>query len=298
MGTGLATHFAIHDVETTVIEHRESNIADAKRLIEQSVQFLRSETGAEFTTEDVFGNLSFTLDQADGVADADLVLETISEDLESKLDVFREIAAAVDDDTVLASNTSGIPITDITEGVPDAADQVVGCHWWNPPYLMPLVEVVKGQGTSAETVERTVAFVESVERDPIVVNRDVPGFVWNRIQFAVLRECMHLVEEDVASLEDINKAVRDGYALRTAVIGPFETVDLSGLELFQTIAGNLYPELADADEPSKLFDEYLDEGRSGIDEGAGFFKYDRPAAEVLRERDKTISTIRDALDDR
>ena len=295
MGSGLATHFAANDVNTTVIEHRESNVVDAKKRIKESVRFLRSETGTDISQESVFENLSFTLDPTTGVANVGLVLETISENLDAKRAVFRDIANATDDGTVLASNTSGIPITEIADGVPEAADRIIGCHWWNPPYLMPLVEVIKGEETAVETVDQVTTFVESVNRDPIVVNRDVPGFVWNRIQFAVLRECMHLVEEDVASLEDVNKAVRDGYALRTAVVGPFETVDLSGLELFQTIAGNLYPELSDADDPSRIFDEYLAEGRPGVEEGAGFFEYDRSGEEVVYQRDETIAALREVL---
>lgn len=291
MGTGLATHFATKEVETTLVDHKQANIDAARDRIAENVQFIQSEMNSKLSEEAVLENLSFTLNQSSGVANTDLVLETISENLTAKQEVFGEVAATVDDETILASNTSSIRITRIAESVPEVADRVIGCHWWNPPYLMPLVEVVKGKRTSSETVGRVTSFAESVDRNPIVVNKDVPGFVWNRIQFAVLRECMYLVEADVASLEDVNVAVRDGYALRTSVVGPFETVDLSGLDLYRTIAESLYPHLNDADEPSDLFDVYLNNGRCGIEEGAGFFEYDQSAAEIISERDKTISDL-------
>lgn len=294
MGNGLATHFTIEGCDVTLIDHRQSNLDEAADRIPESVEFLRAEGGVDADPERVLASIGMTLDQDEGVSDADLVLESVSENLDVKQSLFEDVAAAAPNDAILASNTSSIEITKIAEAVPDAADRVVGCHWWNPPYLMPLVEVVRGEETSDDTVDRTVSFVESVDRNPIVVRRDVPGFVWNRIQFAVLRECMHIVEEGIASIEDVDAAVRDGYALRTAVVGPLETVDLSGLELFQTIADDLYPHLCDDDDASDLFDEYLADGRSGVEEGAGFYEYDRPAEAVLAERDRTILALRRA----
>lgn len=145
---------------------------------------------------------------------------------------------------------------------------------------------------------RMQAFVESVDRKPVVVERDVPGFVWNRVQHAVVRECMHIVEEGVASVEDVNTAIRDGYARRTSVIGPFETMDIAGLSLFQTVAGDLFPHLSDADEPSELFDDYLERGRGGIEDGAGFFEYDDPPEAVTRSRDEQLAALSRLFEER
>jgi 3-hydroxybutyryl-CoA dehydrogenase len=294
MGNGLATHLTLEGCDVTLIDHRQSNLDEAGARILDAVEFLRDAAGVDADPDDVLDSIDLTLDQDAGVADADIVLESVSEDLDIKHELFEAIAAAAPDDAVLASNTSSIQITKIAEAVPEAADRVVGCHWWNPPYLMPLVEVVRGADTSDEIVSRVVSFVESVDRNPIVVKRDVPGFVWNRIQFAVLREAMHIVEEGIASIEDVDAAVRDGYALRTAVVGPFETVDLSGLDLFQAISDDLYPHLSTADEASELFDEYIDAGRNGVEDGAGFYEYDRSPDAVLEERDRTILALREA----
>ncbi|AZH24719.1 3-hydroxyacyl-CoA dehydrogenase family protein [Haloplanus aerogenes] len=296
MGHGLALQFARHGAGVTLVDHRESNLDDARRGIDDALDFLDSEGWLDADPDAVRTRIDYTLDTAAAVADVDLVIETVSEDLAVKEDVFGTLAAAAPDDAVLATNTSGIPITDIAATVPEAADRVVGCHWWNPPYLLPTVEVVRGTETSDETVDRTAAFVEAVDRQPIRVERDVPGFVWNRIQFAVLRECTHLVAEGVASLEDVERAVRDGYALRTAVVGPFETADLAGLELFRDIAANLYPHLSDADEPGPVFEERLDAGRGGVDDGAGFHEYDESPSDVIRRRNERVVAIMRALD--
>jgi 3-hydroxybutyryl-CoA dehydrogenase len=298
MGHGLALQFARHGAGVTLVDHRESNLDDARRGIDDALDFLDTEgwLDADADPDAVRDRIGYTLDTAAAVADVDLVVETVSEELAVKGDVFGTVAAAAPDDAVLATNTSGIPITDIAATVPEAADRIVGCHWWNPPYLLPTVEVIRGERTSDETVERTAAFVEAVGREPIRVERDVPGFVWNRIQFAVLRECTHLVAEGVASLEDVERAVRDGYALRTAAIGPFETADLAGLELFRSIAVNLYPHLSDADEPGPVFDERLDAGRGGVADGAGFHEYDDAPTDVIRRRNEQVAAIRRSLD--
>ncbi|WP_254536802.1 3-hydroxyacyl-CoA dehydrogenase family protein [Halomarina litorea] len=297
MGYGLAVQCALEGCVVTLTDHREANLDRAAERVGAAVEFLSEAGRTGRRPESVLGTIGGTTDRADAVADAGIVLETVSEDLAVKREVVGDVAAHAPDDAILASNTSGLPVTALAEGVPDAADRVVGCHWWNPPYLLRPVEVVRGEATSDRTVERTRAFVESVDRDPVLVERDVPGFVWNRVQFAVLRECAHLVREGVASVEDVNRAVRDGYARRTAVVGPFETVDLAGLELFATIASDLYPHLADDDGPGTEFAERIDAGKTGVRAGEGFFAYDESEDAVVERRDERLADLAELLDD-
>lgn len=293
MGSGFAVQFARHGSAVTVIDHRRSNLDDARETVAEAVTFLRDEELLTADPTDIFDRINYTLDTSAGVADAELVLETVSEDRAIKRAAFETVSEAAPADAVLASNTSGLPITELGEFVSDP-ERVVGCHWWNPPYLLPLVEVVRGAETSDRVVERTIEYVEGVDREPIVVERDVPGFVWNRIQFAVLRECTHLVAEGVASLEDVERAVRDGYALRTAAVGPFETADLSGIDLFRDIADDLYPHLSTAQEAGPAFEERLAEGRIGVASGAGFHEYEESLAEAIRRRDERVAAIQRA----
>lgn len=296
MGQGFGVHFTLHDQDVTLVDHREGNLERAGERMGNAVAELREGGLTERSPESVVDAVSTTTDLAAGVADADLVLETVPEDLAIKREVFSAIAGAAPADAILASNTSGIPITEIAKAVPDAAERVVGCHWWFPPYLLEPVEVVRGERTTDRTMDRTRAFLEDVDRRPITVERDVPGFVWNRIQNAVIRECVHLVEEDVASVEDVNAAVRDGYARRTAVIGPFETMDIAGVDQFRTVAEHLYPHLCTDEEAQDTFDELLASGRTGIESGEGFLTYDEPDDEVLRRRDRRLAVLGQVFD--
>jgi 3-hydroxyacyl-CoA dehydrogenase len=291
MGHGFAVQFARHGIDVTLVDHRQSNLDEADERIADVTGFLDDEEVLGDDPAAVRDRIALTLDRAGGVGDADLVLETVTEDLDVKHEVFEGVGAAAPDDALLASNTSGLPITEIAAGTPEYADRMVGCHWWFPPYLLRPVEVIRGEETTDAAMDRLVDVVEAVNRDPIVVERDVPGFVWNRVQTAVVRECMHIAEEGVASIDDINRAIRDGYARRTSVIGPFETMDVAGLELFKTVTGELYPHLSDAEEPSALFDERIDAGHGGIADGEGFFEYDEPAEAITRSRDEQLAAL-------
>lgn len=295
MGYGFAIHFTLQGQDVTLVDVDESALVDARDRIRGSVSLLAERGITDRDPDAVVESIAYATDAAAGVADAAVVLEAVPEDLDLKRAVFREVAAAAPEDAILASNTSGIPITEIAEAVPDAADRVAGCHWWFPPFLLTPVEVIRGEATSDRTIDRLAAFVEAVDRDPIHVEKDVPGFVWNRIQAAIARECMYLAEEGVASVEDINRAIRDGYAVRTAATGPFETLDLAGLDLVKTGAERRYADLSDADGPPDVLVDLVESGRTGVKAGAGFFEYDRPADEVIRERDATVTTIQQCL---
>lgn len=293
MRPGLAVQFARHGTAVTLIDHRDANLDTARDAIEDALSFLQDEDLLDADAAAIRDRIAYALDTAAGVADAEFVLETVTEDRATKRAVFETVSEGAPDEAVLASNTSGIPITDLGEFVSEP-ERLVGCHWWNPPYLLPLVEVVRGAATSLDTLDRTVGYVEGVGRDPIVVERDVPGFVWNRIQFAVLRECAHLVEEGVASLAAVERAVRDGYAVRTAAIGPFETADLSGIDLFRDVADDLYPHLSTATAPGPVFEDPIQAGHTGVAAGEGFHEYEESLAEAIQRRDQRVAAIKRA----
>jgi 3-hydroxyacyl-CoA dehydrogenase len=171
----------------------------------------------------------------------DLVVESVPEDLELKASVLRPVAEG-SPDAILASNASSLSITDLGRwtGVPE---RTLGTHYWNPPLLMPLVEVVPGLA-SREVVERIVSVLTDLGKRPVVVDRDVPGFIWNRLQFALLRECVWLVENQVASPETVDTVVREGLARRWRHVGPFQAIALGGVETWNRSGANLVPELS------------------------------------------------------
>jgi len=174
----------------------------------------------------------------------ELAIESVPEDLALKIEVLRGLAAA-EPAAILASNTSSLRITELGTAV-GAPTRVVGMHYWNPPLLMPLVEVVPGAETDPAVVATVCRLLEQVGKQPVTVEKDVPGFVWNRLQFALLREAVWLVENGAASPETIDLVVRDGLARRWRHVGPFEAVALGGLETWSRVGANLLPELSNA----------------------------------------------------
>ena len=173
-----------------------------------------------------------------------IVVESVPEDLELKAAVLRPLAGLWPEAT-LATNTSSLSITALGAAV-GAPSRLLGTHYWNPPLLMPLVEVVRGPDTSEQLAARTIETLRRLGKRPVLVRRDVPGFIWNRLQFALLREALWLLEHGVAGAEEIDEVVRDGLARRWRLTGPFETAELGGLATFARISANLFGELSTA----------------------------------------------------
>lgn len=180
----------------------------------------------------------------------DVIVESLPENLEQKVEVIKPLAAAFPD-AIVASNTSSIGISLIGEGI-GAAERTIGTHYWNPPLLMPMVEVIAGDRTRPDVIDTTLQILRQLGKRPVLAKRDVPGFVWNRLQFALLREAVWIVENGVASPDTIDEVVRDGLARRWSLTGPFETASLGGGATFEKIARLLLPHLSDAKELQNL----------------------------------------------
>lgn len=190
----------------------------------------------------------------DAFAGAELVVETIVEDLDEKRALYALIEPWCDPTTVIATNTSSLRIEDLAGGLA-RPERFGGLHFLKPAHLTGVVEVIPGQGTSATTVDRLRVIAAMMGKTPLVVQRDVPGFIWNRVQFAVLRECLSMLEEGIASASDIDAAVSDGLAPRWMAAGPLATADLGGLSTFARICGSLFPHLASGDDVPKAISE-------------------------------------------
>lgn len=220
--------------------------------------------------------------------EADLVMDCIGEEMQVKVDLFRRLPNAARRGAIFITTTSGLSITEMGRQS-GCGERLVGTHFWNPPHLMPVVEVIRGDDTLEPVIDTVCAVVESLGKQPIRVNRDVPGFVGNRLLHALWREAINLVEQGIATPEDVDTVARMTFGLRMPVVGPLENMDLVGLDLIEKIHGYLLADLSSEDHPAALLSEYVRENRLGMKSGHGFYDWSkRDPAELIERRDRQI----------
>jgi 3-hydroxybutyryl-CoA dehydrogenase len=207
----------------------------------------------------------------------------VLEDLPLKQKLFREIESAARPDAILASNTSVIPITAIMQGLRDRS-RALGTHWWNPPYLVPLVEVIGTEWTSSEAIEWTIALHAAIGKTPVHVKKDVPGFVGNRLQHALWRECIALVQNGICDAETIDTVIKASFGRRLAVLGPLENADLVGTDLTLAIHKTVLPDIDRTPGPLPYLENLVSEGKLGMKSGEGFRKWTPEQQQALRQR--------------
>lgn len=234
------------------------------------------------------GAISVTtqLDDIDGKAD--LILDAIAEDMAQKVDLFSRLKAAKARGALFITTTSGLSITEMGRRA-DCGTQLVGAHFWNPPHLMPLVEVIRGEDTSDEVLDIVIDLIRGIGKIPVRVNRDAPGFIGNRLLHALFREAVAIVERGIASAEDVDLVARLTFGLRMPAVGPLENMDLVGLDLIRSIHAYLLQDLDASATPQPLLTEMVDTDRLGMKRGKGFYDWStRDSAELLSRRDAQI----------
>jgi 3-hydroxybutyryl-CoA dehydrogenase len=253
MGAQIACEYALGGHEVIVMARRPEV---ARERIERS--FATAQELGLATAEDVAaaGERMTLTTEASAAQDAQIIVESVVEDLAQKAEALAPVMPFTTE-AIVASNTSSIPITEIGAKI-GAPERTIGAHYWNPPLLMPLVEVIRGDKTSDSAVETMMATLRGLGKRPVIADRDVPGFVWNRLQLALLREAVWIVEQGVASPETVDEIVRDGLARRWRYTGPFQTAALGGAATFERVAANLWPVLSCATSLSNLR-QWLDE---------------------------------------
>lgn len=222
---------------------------------------------------------------SDAVASADVVVESVAEVVETKQALFADLARLAPPHATLASNTSVIPITRLGERLdPDARSRLVGTHWWNPPHLIPLVEVVRTAFTRQDVIDRMVEVLRHAGKVAVVVQRDVTGFIGNRLNQAMWREALALIEAGVCDAETIDTVVKSSFGLRLPVLGPMENADLIGLPLTRNLHALLFPDLSDAKVASPLLDAAIARGDTGLQVGRGLRSWTPEDADAVRRR--------------
>ena len=284
MGPGVAAVVASHGLKVRLYDIKPEILERARNTVDTVYETLLA---ADFLTEDQVaqGNegLEFALDLKEALEGVDFVIETIPEDLEVKQSFFRQAEQMVPKKTILASNTSGIPITKLAKACRHPG-RVIGMHWSNPPHVIPVIEVIQGAKTEDATVVATRELIERLDMIPVDVLRDVPGFVENRILYAIMREALHLLDQEVASAEDIDAIVKWGVGYKLSVIGPLELLDVAGLDIYHSVASYLNADLNASSEVSAIVRDKVAKGELGIKSGKGLFEYESDEIPALMQR--------------
>jgi 3-hydroxybutyryl-CoA dehydrogenase len=276
MGHGIAQVFAtaghdvaIHDASAAVLSGVVERIRGNLRDLDQD------QAGGDRVTPHQ--------DIASAVRNADFVVEAALENLPLKQALFAQIEQAAPPTAILASNTSVIPITAIMEKL-KRRQRAIGTHWWNPPFLVPLVEVIPTQWTDDSTLAQTMALHQGIGKTPVHVKKDVPGFIGNRLQHALWREAISLVERGICDAETVDIVVKASFGRRLAVLGPMENVDLVGADLTLAIHQTVLSDLESRPGPSPVLESMVAEGRLGMKSGEGFYRWTPERQSALRTR--------------
>jgi 3-hydroxybutyryl-CoA dehydrogenase len=276
MGAGIAQIFAVAGHDVTVFEPNDEVRASLHERTRSNLAIIgEDESAAE--------RIALVADMAEAVTGATYVTEAAPERLELKRTIFAELVELAPRDCILASNTSVIPITRIAKGL-ETADRIVGTHWWNPPYLIPLVEVVQAEETSDAAIAATMALLKSIGKSPAHVKKDTPGFVANRLQHALWREAIAMVAEGVCDAKTLDDCVKNSFGLRLPVLGPLENADMVGLDLTLDIHKTMMPELDRHDRPNELLMSLVEAGVLGFKTGQGFQKWTPEQMDETRKR--------------
>ena len=274
MGHGIAQVFALAGHDVSLYDSVVANLDSAQARIAGNLKDLGDDPSAVERVRPI-------ADLVAALRDADYVVEAVLEDLPLKRTLFAEVEKHVRPDAILASNTSVIPITRIMEGLRDRS-RALGTHWWNPPYLVPLVEVIGTQWTSPAAIDWTIALHKAAGKMPVHVKKDVPGFVGNRLQHALWREAIALVEHGICDAETVDTVIKASFGRRLAVLGPLENADLVGTDLTLAIHQTVLPDIERRPGPSPYLETLVARGKLGFKSGEGFRRWSAEEQAALR----------------
>ncbi|WP_230474322.1 3-hydroxyacyl-CoA dehydrogenase family protein [Calidifontibacillus erzurumensis] len=268
MGSGIAQVIAQAGYSVKIFDLKKENLDQAFLLIQKNVRKWCEKKGKTAEAEMIISKLS-KADHLEQFNDVDIIIEAVTEKLEVKKDLFSTLEQIVDQETILASNTSGISISKIAEGCVHK-ERVVGTHFFNPAHKMPLVEIIQGFETSENTITKVIDFVKTLEKSPVRC-LDVPGFIVNRIVTPMLNEAIHALEKGIATKEDIDEALKKGMG---HPMGPLQLADYIGLDTLLYFMDHVYKETGnEAYKPAKLLRKMVKNGEIGMKTGKGFYQY-------------------------
>lgn len=273
MGFGTALFFAMKGYNVRMYGRSDASVERGFNNIKQALQtYKENNLVTDKEIPETLARITGCTTLESAAKDADFVIESIAEDLEIKKEVWAKIEKLTKPETIFATNSSGLSPTAIAKAL-TRKDKFVVAHFWNPPHLVPLVEVVPGEHTSQETVDVTWKLIEKIGKKPVALKREALGFIGNRLQLALLREALYIVESGIATQEAVDTAVKYSIGRRLSTTGPLETADLGGLDIFHNIAAYLNEDLCNSKEPSDLLKKAMAEGNLGAKTGTGLYQW-------------------------
>jgi 3-hydroxybutyryl-CoA dehydrogenase len=289
IGPGIAQAFAAKDYQVCLLDIREDILSTALDNIRSNLTTM-AEKGVvrESEVDGITSRIRTTTSIAEAVSGAQLVIEAVSENLDLKQKVFRDLDSLCSPDTILATNTSVISVTEIAAKA-SRRERTLGTHFWNPPYIIPLVEVVKGRETSDEALETTYQVLKKAGKHPVKVMKDVPGFIANRLQHALWREAISIVEHGIADAATVDEAIKNSFAIRLPVLGPIENADMVGLDLVLSIHDYVLKHLESSPNPSPLLREKVKMGELGFKTAQGFYTWS--PEDVIKSRERLLEYL-------
>ena len=297
MGHSLAQVFATGGHDVWLTDLKEEVLSDAMRFIASNLT-TQVELGLleKSRPASILKRIQTTTRIEDAGRNADFVIEAIVENAEAKREIFELLDRACPPEAILASNTSYIDIFRFVRTKRPA--KVLITHWFAPPHIIPLVEVVQGPETARETVETVKALLVKLGKKPMVLARFLPGFIANRLQSALRREVLFLLDNGYATAEQIDEATKSSFGLRIPILGVLKRMDYTGLDLAQKLIGNRSDEPSATEERSKTIDRLVAQGKLGVKSGSGFYDYGgRSPEEIMKERDIKLFKLREFLRD-
>lgn len=287
MGHGIAQEYALAGYTVFLYDLQESFLIKAKRSVENSLNLLvKEQVISEQAKQDALERIVLTTDLQTAVAKADVITEAIPEVIEMKWDLFEKLEQFAKEDAIIASNTSTFSIARLIEKA-KTPQRIIITHFFNPAQLVPLVEIVRHESTSEAVVSRIMELMVEIGKSPVLLKKDVPGFIANRLQAALMREAFSLLKEGVADAREIDTVMKDGIGFRWAFVGPIETADFGGLDTWKRVIDNLAPELNASQKAPELIDELVEKGELGTKTGSGIYSYaDTSVEEKLKQRDE------------
>ncbi len=289
MAPGIAQVFAHAGYSVRIWARTEESVQRGLNRLESSLKsFSRHRLIGPEERSGILSRVKGGTDFEESVRYADFVVESVAENLDLKREIFARLDRAARSTAILATNTSGLSITQIASGA-RRPDRMVVTHFWNPPPLVPLVEIVGNPEVSEETISITRALMVRIGKTPVVLKKDAPGFIGNRLQFALLREALYIVEQGIASKEDVDTACKASFGRRLPVTGPLESADLGGLDVFLAISEYLMKELCSSGEASALLADAVKNGRLGAKSGRGLYELPPESArQLLKAREDLL----------